>query len=516
MGLGFLLDPLFIPLLETAVPKEFELYLFAGFNDVFAISVAAITSGFLLFLGRAQWLNFPQLPIQGARVFDLLYGQLQQFADLLLKSQSGKLRYYLVGILGAMALFLAGSGLFVDLFDSESLIPEGENLAAVILALDAMLLVLVIISAVASVFLRQHIYAVMALGIMGYAVAGIFFIEPAPDVALVQFLVETLATLLLIVVISRTSADERQKAMRVLWKGQHPSNMGIWRDAAIALIIGFSVFVFAAVSIANRPERATIGQWHLDNADPQLGIVDVVAAILTDFRGMDTLVEISVFAMAALGILALVQTSRLSDPNTPQDPRTTQEIRARGIIPLSTPFTRVVATVIFPVTTLIAIVHLLYGARAPGDGFTAGVMASLGVAAWYVVFGYEETRRRLSWLEPRYFIGVGMGIAVLNALTPIWLEGGAFMGFLRIEDFEPAGLKFSTTLGFELAIALTVFGAATLMIGALANPADYEEMEIEEMDYLDTEPSGYEVTVQGEVHSTRSETPMDGQKSEAS
>ena len=37
LSLGFLLEPVIIPLLEPAVPKSFELYLFAGFNEVFLL-----------------------------------------------------------------------------------------------------------------------------------------------------------------------------------------------------------------------------------------------------------------------------------------------------------------------------------------------------------------------------------------------------------------------------------------------------------------------------------------------
>ena len=42
---------------------------------------------------------------------------------------------------------------------------------------------------------------------------------------------------------------------------------------------------------------------------------------------------------------------------------------------------------------VISICHLLYGHDQPGDGFTAGVITSIGIGFWYVVFGFDETRR---------------------------------------------------------------------------------------------------------------------------
>ena len=49
---------------------------------------------------------------------------------------------------------------------------------------------------------------------------------------------------------------------------------------------------------------------------------------------------------------------------------------------------------------VIAVTHMMYGHNQPGDGFTAGVIISLGIAFWYVVFGYDSTKRRLTWLRP--------------------------------------------------------------------------------------------------------------------
>ncbi len=50
-------------------------------------------------------------------------------------------------------------------------------------------------------------------------------------------------------------------------------------------------------------------------------------------------------------------------------------------------------------------------ARRRASGFSAGVVIGLGVALWYVVFGYHETKERLPWLRPRRFISIGLALA---------------------------------------------------------------------------------------------------------
>jgi multisubunit Na+/H+ antiporter MnhB subunit len=133
---------------------------------------------------------------------------------------------------------------------------------------------------------------------------------------------------------------------------------------------------------------------------------------------------------------------------------------------------RAVASTVMPLTLIIAAVHLLYGADAPGDGFTAGIVAGLGVALYYVVFGYDRIRERLTWLRPLRFVMGGLLLALGNALMPL-LSGGAFMGLV---DYWPgldfANLKLTTTVVFEAAIALTVFGSVSLIMETIAHPGE--------------------------------------------
>jgi len=330
-------------------------------------------------------------------------------------------------------------------------------------------------AALASVIFSNHLSAALSLGVMGYAVGGLFLLEPAPDVALVQFLVETLGTVLVIVMIGRIAKNRRLEAISVLWDS---SRGGVWRDVAISVIIGVTVGLFALTAINNRPDRESIAAWHIENAYEETGVTDVVAAILADFRATDTILEIIVFSMAALGVLTVLT---LSDNPSTVGKLSTNAPPDRS--PLNTPLARAVARLVLPFAFLISLTHLFYAGSLPGDGFTAGVISGLGVALWYVVFGYQEAKARLQWLRPWWLVSGGLALALGNAVLPL-LFGEAFFYHTTILAEAPAGLHISSTLFFEIGIAVSIFGSASMIIETIAHPEGVERFTTQEMEAL--------------------------------
>jgi multisubunit Na+/H+ antiporter MnhB subunit len=368
--------------------------------------------------------------------------------------------------------------------------------------LRALLLVLSLVMIVASIVNRSHLLAALCLGMAGYSVGGIFLIEPAPDVALVQFMVETLGTVLLIVMLARINADERQRAMESLWQQTRP---GLLRDVLISVLIGGGVTLFALAALTSRPKPESIATWHLENTERLVGFPDVVGAIVTDFRGMDTIIEITVFSVSALGVLTLLAKpvgggrwpKRLSRAVT----GLRWNIVKRGIEPdrtvavdhvdlpaddhhhseelfvanFSTPMTRVIARIVLPFAFLVALSQLLYGGDVPGDGFTAGVISGLGVALWFIVFGYDEARAMLRWLRARWLIGLGIGLVVANASFPMLL-GQPFLAHINIDVRLPANLHISSTFIYETGIFLSVLGSVATIMEAIAYPKEVEPL----------------------------------------
>jgi multicomponent K+:H+ antiporter subunit A len=453
---GFALEPWLNPLFSIAAGEESHLHLFAGLNLPFAISTGAIALGAALFLGRPRWDGWsPPLP-SGAQAYDWFMRRLEQLGDVALRSQSGKLTHYLAVILGVAGVIIAlPAATYLRGLQPALVLRNGADVVM------AVLLLLSIGATIASVIFKNHLLAALALGVSGYAIGGIFLLEPAPDVALVQVLVETLAAVLIIVMLSRISEYKRRKATEALWGGGRGS---VARDAIIATVVGAGVGAFALASVVNRPSRdSTLVSWYQENAYTLAGVSDVVGSIVTDFRGTDTLLEITVFSMAALGVLSVLSVAAREGKAQPVEEPDVNEI--------STPLTRLGATVVLPFAALLALSSLLYAGDAPGDGFSAGVIGGISLALWYSVFGYERTRRWAGLLRSELLVGAGLLLALLNAVAPL-LFGGNFLAHTSLGDLPlPAGLHFSSATIFEVAIMLTVFGSVVNILDAIANPS---------------------------------------------
>ncbi|MBI1256711.1 MAG: hypothetical protein GC204_04520 [Chloroflexi bacterium] len=309
-------------------------------------------------------------------------------------------------------------------------------------------------------------------------------------------MVETLGTVLLIVMLGKIGAKERRAAMKNLWNQSRP---GLARDIILSVIVGTGVGLFALAAVGNRPiAHPSITLWHIQNTLPMLGFTDIVGGIVTDFRGMDTIMEISVFSVAALGVLTLLAKpspgaewpQRLIRPlrklhHIPGQPVTVTEVSvedgevnelATPDSQFSTPLTRTMAQLMLPFALLIALSQLLYGGDGPGDGFTAGVISGLGVALWYLVFGYHESQRRLGWLKPRYLIGAGLTLVIGNAILSMLL-GEPFLHHITFDQITlPANLHISTTLFYETGIFLTVLGSSSTIMEAITYPKEIEPL----------------------------------------
>jgi multisubunit Na+/H+ antiporter MnhB subunit len=208
------------------------------------------------------------------------------------------------------------------------------------------------------------------------------------------------------------------------------------------------------------------------------GAKDIVGAIVVDFRAFDTLLEITVFAMAGLGIYTLLRyaSKTAGDQVAMAPPALARILPTEGIGGLPTsPFVHALAYAVLPLAMVIAVIHMMYGHDQPGDGFTAGVIISLAVAFWYVVFGYDATKRRLGWLRPNRLIGAGLLLAIGvgtvaalmtgNVLSPV--DFGKLLGLPL-----PAGFNLSTSFLFEVSICLAVLGSASLMLDTLGHPGE--------------------------------------------
>jgi multisubunit Na+/H+ antiporter MnhB subunit len=141
--------------------------------------------------------------------------------------------------------------------------------------------------------------AVILLGAVGYLVGILFIILHAPDLALTQILIETVSLALFLLVLYRLPP----------YVPEEPGRGRVVRDV---LLSGGAALAVALTLLATmgRSARESIAHYFLAESLPAAGGRNVVNVILIDFRGYDTLGEISVLAIGLLGVYALITLGR--------------------------------------------------------------------------------------------------------------------------------------------------------------------------------------------------------------
>ncbi len=455
--------------------------LWTGLNVPLLLSLVAIGLGSLLFWQRRRLITWQHsLPVWSFNnLHDGVLAAINKAAWGATRLQTGQLRLYLTVMLLAML------GLVVILSGGQwpTFAGAGDGLAGLQVEFDIirlLALLTAVSAALATVVIKRDFFAILALAVAGLGIAIYFAVEPAPDVALVQIVVDILATVILVLAIGRLPRRQREEAQRL--------NVGVqWRNLLVAVLGGLLMTIISFSALISRPRPSLVTPFYSQNAKLLTGASDIVGAIIVDFRALDTLIEIAVFSLAGLGVYTLLHYAarKHDDHGKAVDALVWQEERpfpTQGIGGRHTSiYIRSVANILLPVALMIGLIHMLYGHDQPGDGFTAGVIISLAIGLKYVVFGFRETRQRLWWLYPRQIIAVGVLLVILNGAAAILLNGF----FLAPVDYGdllnlplPAGLKLSSGFLFEVAIALAVLGSVSLMLDTLGRPAvDVEALQ---------------------------------------
>jgi multicomponent K+:H+ antiporter subunit A len=472
-------------------PVPVSLALWTGINIPLVLSGVAIVLGTTIFAYRAR-VRLLMALISDRLTLNTIYNGILLLIDgaayLVTRVQNGKLRFYLA----TMLLGIGGLLLYFRAMPTApvSIVINGISFQDELVILQFFCLLLIIVSALASVVVRRDLPAVLALGVSGLAVAVLMVLEPAPDVALVQVVVDILLTIILVLLLARLPRKQRERAAEFTFLQTRP---GLIRDGLLAVASGAVMTMMVFIMLTTRPRQSVITPFFEENAYTLVGAADIVGAIIVDFRAFDTLIEIAVFGMGGIGVYTLLHyaSRKAGDKDEPIMAMESSILKTLGIGGEHTsPFVQMLAYLILPLTLVISVTHIMFGHNQAGDGFTAGVMISLAVGFWYVVFGYQATKDRLTWLHSSHLIGSGLLIAILGGSIAS-INTGSFLGHVDFSTMFPIplpeGFHLSTSLLFEIAICLTVLGSASLVIDTVGRPRDDDEeskRKVREIDLL--------------------------------
>lgn len=314
-------------------------------------------------------------------------------------------------------------------------------------------------AAVATAFAGDHLTMALVVSGVGYSLAVFYVFYGAPNVALVAVLIETIFTLLflgmLVLLPPRVAEFAASRRVEGVRRGR--------RDPLIGVVAGLFAFVVAWGTLSRPSPAESVASAQIA-LTPDAHARDVVTAILADFRGLDTMGEATVIAVALIGIASLLRRGDLVALQSREAPQ-------EGRPPVTTVMTQTVARLLFAPTLVVAAAIMVKGYADTGDGFSAGVIAALGVLLQYVAFGHAEVERRLPVHRALYLAIAGMGIALLTTFLP------AVFGRPLLTHWPPAGdealrigsLELITAVVFDVGVFCIVFGFAVGAIDVIAH-----------------------------------------------
>ncbi|QFI65497.1 putative monovalent cation/H+ antiporter subunit A [Sinorhizobium alkalisoli] len=174
--------------------------------------------------------------------------------------------------------------------------PRAPFFAADVPLHELAIMTIAVAGLVAMMIAPDRLTAIVSLGIQGFAVAMIFLLYGAPDLSFTQFMIETLSVVVLALVMTRlrlSPSDHRP------WREKVP-------DFALALACGTG-FALLLLRVTGVPFDASLTAFFNEYSKAIAHGANVVNVIIVDFRGTDTLGEITVVMIAGLAILGLVR-----------------------------------------------------------------------------------------------------------------------------------------------------------------------------------------------------------------
>lgn len=445
-----------------------HLLLWHGFTDVLALTIVIVAAGLVIFTFRGRIGESPRPLLGNAdRAYDATLRGMDKLSLRMTGSvQRGSLPVSQAIILGTLIILPSvvlamgtRTGVQLRLWDS----PLQLAIGAIMVAM-----------ALGATVLRNRLASVLVVGVTGYGCGVIFALHGAPDLALTQFLVETLTLVVFVLVLRAFPAEI---------SGSRTAGFNV-RRAVLAACVGATVTVLGAFAVAARSAEPI---WHrIPGAAYEFGGgKNAVNVLLVDIRAWDTLGEISVLVVAATGVASLVFRSRRfgSAPRAVDAPNYRPGLvswlpagrlvdrRERSMV------MQITTRLVFPTMMVLSVYFIFSGHNAPGGGFAGGLTAGLALVLRYLAGGPYELGEALP-VEAGHLLGAGLALAAGTATTSL-IFGAPPLSSAILEVTLPllGHVKLVTSLFFDLGVYLIVVGLVLDVLRSLGARLDRELSE---------------------------------------
>jgi len=463
---------------------NYELALWHGVNLPLLLSILVLTAGTVAFFARNRLRRAARMgyvPLGNAdRIYDAVIRGADIFAvRLTAVTQRGSIPATQTVILSTLVLVPVAMLLFGARDRPELRLWESP--------LQVVIGLIILAAALSATVLRNRLAAVLLVGVTGYGCGVIFVFHGAPDLALTQFLVETLTLVIFVLVLRTLPAEADGAKMR---RHRMPR-------ALLAVAVGASVTTLAAFAMAART-TTPIAELLPDAAYYRGHGSNTVNVLLVDIRAWDTMGEISVLLVAATGVASMVfrhrrygSAPRVADAGQPDIGRIPvlstspavgditwlrgselRDPRYRSLV------LEVATRLIFPLIMVLSFYFFFAGHNTPGGGFAGGLTAGLALVLRYLAGGRYELGEALP-LDAGKVLGAGLILSAGTAVTSLLLGAPVLSSAVFEVDVPVLGhVKLVTALFFDLGVYLIVVGLVLDVLRSLGARVDVEMAQL--------------------------------------
>ncbi|MEN8701466.1 Na+/H+ antiporter subunit A [Bacillus infantis] len=265
-----------------------------GFTPELFMTLGVIAFGVLLYTTLDKWRQiydlFPE-KLALNRFYDGGIEGMQTFSSNLTRTyMNGFIRTYLVYIFTFFILLLGTTLVWKNAFKLSTNDLSSIGFYEVLLAL------IIAAASISILFAKSRLTSIILLGAVGYTVALFFVLFRAPDLALTQLVIETVSVSLFLLCFYHLPKLKRNEE-RIRFKAV---------NLAVSIGVG-AIVTLIALSAHSNKLFDSIASYYIENTYKEAAGKNMVNVILVDFRGFDTMFEICVLGIAALGIFAMIK-----------------------------------------------------------------------------------------------------------------------------------------------------------------------------------------------------------------
>ncbi len=328
---------------------------------------------------------------------------------------------------------------------------------------------------------KYHRLTSLALsGGAGLVTALTFAWLSAPDLALTQLAVEVVTVVLILLGLRwlppRVASQETRVNVTISVRLRRV------RDLLVAVLAGAGMSLLA-YTILTQPAHTDLAEFFLRNALPEGHGSNVVNVILVDFRGFDTLGEITVLGIVALTVFALLRRFRPPLESIKEGPLRRQQGANNPALDIPEPepdpnallprqpmaVPAVLVRLLLPIAAMVSLFFLLRGHNLPGGGFVGGLIFATAIILQYVVGGVVWVESRQS-IRPQKWIAIGLLLSGGAAMSAWWTSRPLMTAQITDVALPYLGtMHLSSVLFFDLGVYMLVIGATVLMLVALGH-----------------------------------------------